>query len=290
MKCTNPITLFKNVDPAKYPAGLTVPCGKCLACRIQKRKEWSMRVLHELDAHDNAVFVTLTYNDDNLPEYSSLRKDDVQRFFKRLRKELSLNGRKIRHFTCGEYGDETERPHYHSIIFGMSLCDTDKHLITWKWGLGHVHFGLAEPDSIQYVAQYIDKKYSGPLAVTEYDDRNREPVFKLSSLGIGKNYVKNNELQIKQMLCVPYRGVKQSLPRYYLNNTDINPEEVKQKAIDNECELVERLTGLYCTREQFYLTQAVKDIVELESKIRASKNQTDRNLQTRSNLKSRKKI
>ena len=50
-------------------------------------------------------------------------------------------------------------------------------------------FGTAEPDSIGYVAQYIDKKFTGDLAKQEYDDKGRQPVFKVCSLGIGKVYV-----------------------------------------------------------------------------------------------------
>ena len=48
-------------------------------------------------------------------------------------------------------------------------------------------FGTAEPDSIGYVAQYIDKKFTGDLAKQEYDDKGRQPVFKVCSLGIGKS-------------------------------------------------------------------------------------------------------
>ena len=42
MQCTAPITLFK-VGKQYYPQGLQVPCGKCLACRIKKRKEWQVK-------------------------------------------------------------------------------------------------------------------------------------------------------------------------------------------------------------------------------------------------------
>ena len=85
MQCTAPITLFK-VGKQYYPQGLQVPCGKCLACRIKNRKEWQIRMLHELNYHDDAVFLTLTYSDEYLPDNNTLVKRDLQLFIKRLRK------------------------------------------------------------------------------------------------------------------------------------------------------------------------------------------------------------
>ena len=58
MQCINPVRLFKNLSPQDYPDGLLVPCGKCIACRISKRREWSIRMLHELEDHQKSVFVT----------------------------------------------------------------------------------------------------------------------------------------------------------------------------------------------------------------------------------------
>ena len=173
VQCTNPVRLLPrrnqfgryNLHPDQYPDGLLVPCGRCLACRISKRREWSLRMLHELADYDDAMFLTLTYNDDNLPPNGSLVKADLQKFFKRLRKRLDVDGRKIRYFACGEYGEQTQRPHYHAIIFGLSLRDEDKQLVVDSWDKMSWHvpqikkkaFGMVEPDSIAYVAQYIDK-------------------------------------------------------------------------------------------------------------------------------------
>ena len=80
MQCTNPVRISKNLDVKLYPDGLLVPCGKCLSCRIAKRSEWSMRMLHELESYDCAVFVTLTYDDEHLPEHGSLVVSDLQKF------------------------------------------------------------------------------------------------------------------------------------------------------------------------------------------------------------------
>lgn len=63
MQCESPVRITKNLNPSEFPDGLLVPCGKCLLCKIHKRKEWSMRMLHELSYYDDSIFITLTYND-----------------------------------------------------------------------------------------------------------------------------------------------------------------------------------------------------------------------------------
>lgn len=142
-----------------------VRCGRCLACRIQRTKEWKIRMLHELQMHPGSVglFATLTYDEQHLPPCGSLVRRDLQLFFKRLRKQCG----KFRFAACGEYGKLTGRPHYHVIFFGLNLpdlrgsspCRTFRSTIFETcWGLGQVLIGKAENDSIAYVAGYTAKK------------------------------------------------------------------------------------------------------------------------------------
>ena len=42
-------------------------CGQCLPCRVNKRRLWTNRIMLESMCHDDNAFVTLTYNDDNIP-------------------------------------------------------------------------------------------------------------------------------------------------------------------------------------------------------------------------------
>lgn len=279
-------------DKPGYPLGLRVACGKCLACRIAKRREWAARMIHELSCHDDAVFITLTYNDEHNDNSVHLR--DFQLFLKRLRK--SLGERKIRYFACGEYGEQTQRPHYHAIIFGLSLRDSDKKLImdAWPycdWNNPHIRknsFGVAEPDSIRYVAQYIDKKFTGDLADEEYEQKGRDPVFKVSSLGIGRQWLEKNKKQLQENKCFTLRGVKYSLPRYYLNNLDISKEEVKAHAKELERLDVEQRTGIAdMTRDEAYFRLAPADVVKLEQSINQSLAQNDRNLKAKISIKRR---
>lgn len=47
-------------------------CGKCAACQIRKRKDMATKLSNEASLYQDAMFVTLTYNDDNLP-YTNFR-------------------------------------------------------------------------------------------------------------------------------------------------------------------------------------------------------------------------
>lgn len=107
--------LFKHPYPwfgEPLPA-VHLPCGKCVGCRMDNARMWAIRCLHESQMHEDNAFVTLTFNDENLHD---IRKDDVQKFFKRLRK--ALKGKRLSYYAVGEYGDLSHRPHYHALVFG----------------------------------------------------------------------------------------------------------------------------------------------------------------------------
>lgn len=124
--------------------------------------------------HAKNAFVTLTYNDENLPKGGHLVPKDLQKFFKRLR-YFSSNPRvhsndpqsdegknlPIRYFACGEYGDTSWRPHYHAAVFGLGPEDSE--LINEAWGLGFTFTGDLTRDSAQYVAGYVTKKMTQAL-------------------------------------------------------------------------------------------------------------------------------
>lgn len=222
MLCVKPIRInikYKSDRPSwRFPDGLEVPCGRCVACRIQRRNEWALRLEHELEYWNKSMFITLTYNDDHLPDKGSLKKKDLQNFFKRLRKNSQ---RKIKYFASGEYGDTTLRPHYHAIIFGLDL--NDKQLICDNWtycdwdnkDIYNKSFGLAEPDSITYVCKYVDKVESGDFEAI-FKACGIEPPFKISSQGIGLQYMVDNINNIINQGYLRYKNTKKSIPRYYL--------------------------------------------------------------------------
>jgi len=149
--------------------------------------------------HQDNTFVTLTYSPEKLPADLSLDHSHVQKFFKRLRKYAP----NIRYFMCGEYGENTYRPHYHAIIFGFHFPDrklvnirngnrvyTSK-LLEKTWGLGACEIGSVTFKSAGYVARYILKKQKELDQDTgELPYHNRKPPYTNMSLkpAIGKTY------------------------------------------------------------------------------------------------------
>lgn len=298
MNCTNPVRLsIKNKTGYaswRYPDGLTVPCGKCIFCRIQKRKEWTIRLLHEKEAHDDSIFITLTYSDSNVPDNLSLDKRHAQLFIKRLRKCLNRQG--IKYFLCGEYGDKTARPHYHAILFGVSFKDKQSIMDCWPfadWSVSTIRnksFGLVTADSIRYVAQYIDKKFSGEMAEHEYTAKKRSPVFRLCSLGLGSGYCDNFGAELIQNGYLTVNGVKHSIPRYYLRRMGINSDDLKSSdnAYIKECDVMHKLTGLDISYDEAYRYLNADEVLEYEEAIKKSKAQNEATIKAKLKLKDSK--
>lgn len=142
MKCSHPIVV----------GGRVLPCGKCIMCRKGKVNEWAYRLCLEKSIWKDASFITLTYNEENLPENGLLVKSDLQKFFKRLRKHID-----IRYFACGEYGSQFGRPHYHAIIFGLSYKNVE--LIEKTWKKGFVKVLPFQEKSAFYVSKYCTKSF-----------------------------------------------------------------------------------------------------------------------------------
>lgn len=154
-------------------------CGQCLPCRFNRRRLWMHRMMLESLVHPYSSFVTLTYNDDNIPDGGSLEPRHLQLFLKRIRKQYD---NRLRFFGVGEYGDHTDRPHYHLALFGHNPEHTA--VVQDCWSAGFSYIGNLTMDSAQYIAGYVVKK------MTRKDDerlQGRYPEFARMSLrpGIG---------------------------------------------------------------------------------------------------------
>lgn len=192
-------------------------CGQCLPCRINKRRMWANRLMLEKDSHPYAAFATLTYRSEEIQDVSSagwnadrpvvgnLVLEDVQKFLKRLRREVEPN--KIRHFYTGEYGGARQRPHYHLALFGFPPCVHGRTIrnqngkaiccgpckkIEEAWGLGRIELGELTKDTASYIAKYVTKKWTTEDTWTEKKLLGRRPEFARMSLkpGIGAIAIK----------------------------------------------------------------------------------------------------
>lgn len=255
-----------------------VPCGKCLGCRIDYSREWANRMCIELDDNPRAVFLTLTYNDAHLPRSDSGRptlcKRDLQLFWKRLRK--SFPGVTIRYYVAGEYGPKTLRPHYHAIVYGISLADfPDLYCLGHNelrqpyyssrrmesiWGNGYILMSDVSYKTCAYVARYVLKKHYGSDktrlcdSIQEFSLCSRRP-------GIGLLHAVDYVLSGNNMfpLSTASGVVDVSLPKSFIrhaksvlaNSPDLN--RVVQLQHDRSVDAYQRLcSNLAYTEKSYY--------------------------------------
>lgn len=132
---------------------IAIACQQCLGCRATYARNWALRGQLELQDHETSAVTTLTYDDDHVP--NTLSKKTLQAYLKRLRTNLAPT--RIRFLASGEYGERTNRPHYHAILYGAHPAVHGR-AIQEAWGLGHVHTEHVTPAAIAYVAGYTAKK------------------------------------------------------------------------------------------------------------------------------------
>lgn len=223
---TEALSRLKTVSHA-----IPIPCGQCLGCRLDKANEWAIRCVHEAKLYRRNCFITLTYNDENLPNDNSLHREHLQLFIKRLRRNLDYDKNiKIRFLACGEYGSLNMRPHYHILCFGWFPSDVRKlsaltsgynlfrsPLLERLWPYGFNTVGAVTFESARYVAKYSLKKQTGQNAAM-YDLLGIKPEFVACSLkpGIGADFFsQHSEDIITQGFCV-VNAQKFKIPDYYL--------------------------------------------------------------------------
>jgi len=234
MECITPFQVKNKITGETQP----VPCGKCPSCKSRRASQWSFRLQQELKQVDSAHFVTLTYEDEHVPktetDLKTLCKQDLQLFFKRLRK---LNKQKLKYYAVGEYGSITYRPHYHIIFFNLNSEHIQK-----TWNKGEHHIGKVTPASIGYTLKYISKISKVPMF--KQDDRSKE--FSLMSKKLGLNYLTKqmvnwhkNDLE-NRTYCNLTDGKKISMPRYYKDKiyTEIERKKIiftqQQKQLEKD--------------------------------------------------------
>lgn len=220
---------------------IPLPCGNCIGCRLERSRQWAMRCVHEASLYDDNVFVTLTFDDENLNENGTLVKEDFQKFFKRLRKwrdeyvyrpdlrkyvkrwkPLSDLGIVLptRYFHCGEYGSKLKRPHHHACIFNLDFKDKilykesngcrlyRSEALESLWTYGYSLIGDVTFDSAAYVARYITKKINGAMAESHYKGKLPEYTTMSRRPGIGNGWFKKfgNDVYSKDEVAIKRNG------------------------------------------------------------------------------------
>lgn len=276
MACTSPlggyrtkdgrITFHRTAEGAKTIS--EVACGQCNDCRIAKAREWATRAMHEAQLHKKNAFITLTYNDENLPANMSLDVAIWKAFAHRLRKAIGP----FRFIHVGEYGAENFRPHYHALIFGQNF---EEDRAVWHedpatgrryyrspklaklWPAGFHDIQDLSQEAANYVCQYAVKKIYGTSVEAEERREQRyqrvdpttgevwqvaEETWTMSRRpGIGEQWIKKYKTDVFPLDHVIAKGREQRPPRYYLDKLkEMNEDEYtavkqnrQQKAKDN---------------------------------------------------------
>lgn len=295
---------------------MTVPCGKCFICRLRRSAEWTMRIRHEWQMNDwNGMFVTLTYDEEHLPRtmwevtsfnkpfekywsikpikdgFGTIRKKDLQLFNKRLRRLLDVrqNKKHYKYYSCGEYGENRNRAHYHCLLIGLDATNVqDRKAVRDAWKSGITDIRIITDERLNYTTDYLMKKVSSRnerFLYGFYTGRERE--FQLQSKGIGKKYIDKVREQIEKNGKINYKGKLVSPPRYYWKKSDIS-NELREKLVDEQYEKLldkhrcidESYRGLYKNNPLGFLN-AVKEIPKRNE-------QLSHNIQKRRSLKQRK--
>lgn len=213
-----------------------IKCGKCIECKKQNARNWTVRLNEELK-ENKGKFITFTFSDESLVELgkniklegyeleNEIVKKGVRRFLERWRKK---HKKSLKHWFTTELGsNNSERIHIHGIIFS----EYTKEEIGKYWKYGRIDIkdetngGFVNERTINYIVKYT----------TKIDTKHKEykPII-LCSPGIGKKYTesynsklnkyKKNETNENYTL---KDGRKINLPIYYRNK--IYTEEEREK-------------------------------------------------------------
>ncbi len=273
-----------DVHEGFHDRAVTVPCGQCIGCRLERSRQWAMRCVHEASLYEENAFITLTYDDAHLPRTGSLDKTAFPKFMKRLRKHAC--GERIRYYHAGEYGDSFGRPHYHALLFGYDFADKRtwserSGLPVWRsatlerlWPMGQSEVGSVTFESAAYVARYCLKKINGKKSeeyytVTletgevvqvqpEYATMSRRP-------GIGSKWYEDFKCEVYPADSVVVRGKLMKPPRFYDGQFEIEDPEAmaavkraRKKAQDPE---EQRSSRLLVRREVVEAQLRVKEAI-----------------------------
>lgn len=169
MPCYHPMPAWRtnageiSLDQRAAPAStetLAIPCGGCLGCRTARAREWTVRCTLEQQDHEVTSWCTLTYDESHKPP--TLQPHHVSEWLKRLRSRVKPT--KVRFFASGEYGEQTQRPHYHALLYGLPAdCEETQN----AWPHGYVRTDPITPAAIAYVAGYNAKKIGWRLTDRE---------------------------------------------------------------------------------------------------------------------------
>lgn len=259
MYCVSPVTIrIKNRDLSgefhlvnnHFVESRTrkVRCHSCLGCRINDTLQTTVRLVLEKKQYPNSMccFLTLTYDDEHMPENRTLVRKDLQDFNKRIRSRLDYESKinktpkkVVRYYAVGEYGDDTSRPHYHIAYFGLGNTPENRRMFYEEWQKCSPYMIINNPKAvkpldnhnIEYIAGYVQKKLKGPKAEEEYTNTNRISPFSFSSQRLGlSSFLEKKDIYERDGF-IYYNSMEVPIPRYYVDKLDLTlPKSTFEKS------------------------------------------------------------
>nr|WAE43466.1 MAG: replication initiator protein [Microviridae sp.] len=265
MPCYNPLTAWQSPQKglAKRPlhfqkiqgyTEIQIPCGQCIGCKLERSRQWAVRCVFEASMHEENSFLTLTFNDENLPHDKSLNKKTMQLFIKKLRKNISvaakkkqITNKKIKYYLCGEYGEVCKncgksklkcicnnyqptlgRPHYHVCLFNHDFPDktylTTQNKVDYfiseelerLWPYGFHTIGELNFETAAYTARYCTKKITGNKSRNHYGGKRPEFVAMSLKPAIGSSWFETYKSDVLSTDKIIIRnGLTCKPPKYY---------------------------------------------------------------------------
>lgn len=213
MRCLHMFQIKNRLNETKF-----VPCGSCLACRVNKKTFWQNRIAYDVVSANNkgfgSTFLGLSLEDSHLKD-GLIHKEELQKFFKRFRKVCPYP---MKHYSIGEYGDKGKRPHYHAILIG---CPTEiaAPLARKAWNFGFTTADPVTSGRIRYVVDYLD--CTSPYAKKCFEDLGLVPPFALNSNGIGESLFEAQHDCIMDTAHYVSRGKYFPVSEYWLNKLGV---------------------------------------------------------------------
>lgn len=267
-----------------------VPCGRCAECLAVYKSSWAFRISAQfsplVEKGWKMCFYTLTYDNDHIPTlplcvyknpewdyYTDMERgnsegiicfsrDDLEKYTHHMRDWfLSCGLVDVQYFICSEFGEATQRSHYHGIYVVPPSFDTralfDEIKSWWNTHFGfvfpryyeggrddngyeHKPFVVEEPNgAMRYIAKYVtkdlafqeflqDKGVSESSFYTKSREYRRCMPFHLQTRGLGRAFVDSLDDTAKLDLLKNGRSFlgdkkKRAVPRYIREKILFNP-------------------------------------------------------------------
>jgi hypothetical protein len=247
----------KIIDNKEY----LIPCSKCFYCRTRKVSEWKSRLENEITPFDGNIrynhvfFITLTYNNEtlnkriNFDEYNDIYvndniredflsnilrdrfKNDFKRFIQKLRVFFKRNNFGVfKYFAAFEFGNLTDREHYHFILMIKNKLNCEdieilKKKIQRYWGDKDGQYGFVHIKNVydlKGISRYVSKYIMKGNIKQEYGIIKKFKLFSFKSRRLGWDgyiYLINNNMfdKVKTIPRALLNRIKNDNPKLYID-------------------------------------------------------------------------